>query len=533
MARMACINIAGFFIQLLVKKHRDWRNCPIVVLDKDISCGKVLMANKAAQKAGIFPGMRYANALSLVNHLRSGTLSGQEVEEARALIADNLRRFSPCTESSKEEPGIFWISANGLGTVYPSLREWAIEISTHLRSLGFPGTIVVGFSRFGTYATAKSSRGVILFENKQAELTAGRQVKIVSLAGDNRFIDRLTQLDITTVDEFVRLPGDGVLRRFGKEAYQLHRFAAADRDLPLQSDAFIDPVIEIKDFNYPVESIQALKPTFEQLLTSALDRLTRKRENLKVLSVNLNLEDGEKIPIAIHPAVPTRDKGQIVTLMSLRLENVKLSSGVIEICLQAEGAPLSDEPVDLFVDHSRGDETMANRALDLIRSEFGNDTVVHAKLHNDHRPEKRFQWVPFKKVKRPGTCSPLETLRLVRRIILKPHRLDSSLSRGERNGPQTNAFHTDRSPKMSSCKTTTKYRDGAALKSDFFKEGSLLKIPQTVYPKRMLGPYVISGGWWADEFNREYYYAELTLGELLWVYYDCLETGWFLQGDIA
>ena len=543
MARMACINITAFSIQLLVKKHGDWKNYPVAVLDKDSSYGRILIANTIAQKEGISVGMRYASALSLVNHLRAGTVAEQEIEKGRVLIANHLRRFSPCIESSIEEPGIFWINANGLGSIYPSLRKWATEISAHLHSLDFQRTIVVGFSRFGTYAMAKSSRGVILFENKHAELAASRRVTIDSLARDSRLIDRLTRLNIRSVGEFIRLPADGVLRRFGKEAYQLHCFASGNWDLPLQSDPVSDPVIEMKDFNYPVDNIQLLKPTCEQLLTIVLDRLTKKRQTLETLRVGLTLEDGEEIFIAIRPAVPTMEKQQILTLMSLRLERIILSSGVIELSLQTEGVPLSHEPVDLFAEQSPGDLNRANQALDLIRSEFGNDSVIQAKLQDNHLPEKRFQWVPFSRVTPPKTYGFLETPLLVRRILLKPPRLDPLFFRSGRWGRQTNASYGNSSskvPKASiyeggvySYKRATKFRNNLALKSGCSQKNSWSQIPQTAHKKRMLGPYVISGGWWAKEFNRKYYYAEMSSGGLLWVYYDCLEEGWFLQGDIV
>jgi protein ImuB len=50
---------------------------------------------------------------------------------------------------------------------------------------------------------------------------------------------------------------------------------------------------------------------------------------------------------------------------------------------------------------------------------------------------------------------------------------------------------------------------------------------------RILGPYVVSGGWWAGhEVHREYHYAELRRGDCLWVYYDRNRRRWFCQGVV-
>ena len=49
---------------------------------------------------------------------------------------------------------------------------------------------------------------------------------------------------------------------------------------------------------------------------------------------------------------------------------------------------------------------------------------------------------------------------------------------------------------------------------------------------RIVGPYVISGGWWANEIHREYHFAELRRGDCLWVYYDRNRRRWFWQGAV-
>ena len=49
---------------------------------------------------------------------------------------------------------------------------------------------------------------------------------------------------------------------------------------------------------------------------------------------------------------------------------------------------------------------------------------------------------------------------------------------------------------------------------------------------RVLGPYLIAGGWWRRSVCREYHFAETQGGEILWVYYDRPRRRWFLQGRV-
>jgi hypothetical protein len=44
------------------------------------------------------------------------------------------------------------------------------------------------------------------------------------------------------------------------------------------------------------------------------------------------------------------------------------------------------------------------------------------------------------------------------------------------------------------------------------------------------GPYVISGGWWTHEQERDYYFAETAHGEVQWLYHDRRRGRWFCQG---
>jgi protein ImuB len=47
-----------------------------------------------------------------------------------------------------------------------------------------------------------------------------------------------------------------------------------------------------------------------------------------------------------------------------------------------------------------------------------------------------------------------------------------------------------------------------------------------------IGPYVVSGGWWAREVHREYYFVRTESGRWLWIYHDRRRQCWFLQGEV-
>lgn len=48
----------------------------------------------------------------------------------------------------------------------------------------------------------------------------------------------------------------------------------------------------------------------------------------------------------------------------------------------------------------------------------------------------------------------------------------------------------------------------------------------------VIGPYIVSGGWWRRKIHREYYYVRAR-GGWLWVYYDHRRKRAFVQGQVG
>ena len=72
MDRMACVNLPELPLQLLLRRHPDWADRPVAVVDADKPQGTLLWTNRCARNYRIFPGMRYAEGLSLTADLHAG-----------------------------------------------------------------------------------------------------------------------------------------------------------------------------------------------------------------------------------------------------------------------------------------------------------------------------------------------------------------------------------------------------------------------------------------------------------------------------
>jgi len=528
--RMACVDLPAFPLQLLLRRHPEWSVHPAAVVESDRPQGVVLWTNERARESGIRAGMRYAAGLSLAPGLRAATVPENEIRDEIASITERLRQFTPHVEpawyknpppgasppdpatrgrrrpfprpaspsgssdSLLGEPGVFWLDARGLERLFGSLDEWAACVQADLVRAGYRATLVLGFSRFGTYALARSRRGVHVLGSPAGESDAARAVPLDRLALPPPAREALTKLGVTTVGRFLDLPADGIGARFGPEVRQLHRLASGDLAIPLQPERPDVPALRRLVLDHAEDDAGRIVSRIETLLEPFLEEISRKARLLAELQVGFRFERMGDHLESIRPAAPTLDAKLLLELIRLRLEAVRrLPDGVVEIVLVAREVEATPRDRELFAERKRRDLEVANRALARVRAQLGDEAVARVQLRDGHLPEARFAWEPLVSLgeARPR---PVDEARLVRRIHTRPVPLPPR----ERHEP-----------------------DGWMLRG--LEQGPVVRV---------LGPYVLSGGWWNRPVHRDYHFAETKDGELLWVYYDRSRRRWFLQGRV-
>ena len=496
MDRMACVELPAFPLQLLLKRHPGWVDRPVAVVDRDKPQGVVLWVNELARAAGVRGGMRYAAGLSLARTLHAGEVPPADIEQGVTAALAQLRRFSPGVEPCRDEPGVFWLDASGLSHLYASLRQWADEIAAALRTCGLQAAAVVGFTRFGTYAIVKTvtpGEPVAVVRDAARERVLAGQTPLDRLGIDPALRDSLGKLGVRTVRAFLQLPPAGLRRRFGPEVQRLHRLAADDLQVPLQPLRVTDPLSVQHYFDAAETDAQRLLFFVKRLLDRLLITVAERHEQLADLTLYLRLDRGAPHTEQVRPAAPTSDSGQLLNLVRLRLEALRLRAGVTELRVIGRAVRTAAAQQGLFVERPRRDLAAANLALARIRAEFGDGAVLRARLTEGHLPEAQFAWEPLAAVARSApreiACRPL-----VRRIHAQPLPLPPR----PRHEP----------------------------------DGWLVRGGVSGHVRDFAGPYLVSGGWWRSAVHREYYFARMRDGDLLWIYYDRPHRRWRWQGQV-
>lgn len=491
--RWACVNLPEFPLQILVRSHPDWRGLPVAVVEADKPQAFILAANESARRNRITPGMRYAAGLSQSPGLRAGTVTDKETHETASSVATDLRRFSPEVEPSNDEPGILWLDATGLSPVTPSLAKWARGILEMLRHKGFHSSVAVGFSRFGSYAAAKTRPGVTVLPSSKDETAVAGAARLSRLGLSPKLLEHLEKLGVVTVRDFLGLPATGLRERFGPEAERLHRMATGEMWRPLAPEVPVETPRSVLFLDHPETDATRLLFYIRRQLHPLLSELASRHQALAELVLLFVLERKLRREEHVRPAFPTLDSVTILDLVRLTLERTPLPAPVRELELTAIGIQADREQLRLFNENPRRDLRAAARAFARLRAEYGDSSVSRLVIRGGHLPEARVSFEPLTELQLP-TPSPESGPMLVRRLYDKPVAL-----------PVLPGRELDRN-------LLRAFIDGAITKT--------------------AGPYLVEGGWWHRDTHREYHLVETVRGEIVWVYYDRKQSRWFLHGEV-
>jgi protein ImuB len=497
MARLACVNAPNLALQLLLKRHPEWNTHPVAVVTKESPFAAILSVNRRARSAGILPGMRYAAGLSLASGLRAGPISRWEIEEGVTTLTQFLQGFSPEVEPSRKEAGIFWLDIRGLTPLYSSLDRWIGNMAHALAQEGIHIVVAAGYTRFGSYAAAKTAQQTVLFASEREEREAAMNASIEILTLKSDLLERLKKLGLSTVGSFLRLPSGGVRRRFGEEAEKLHHFAAGELAMPLQPVEARGELKISKRLLVPENDWSRLLFHMEECLDCLLPEAETRQELVTEIHLTLIQEDASPRYERLRPAAPTLDRSLILELIHLRLRACRFASGIEGLALSLSRITASNAQLELFRKRPHRDLAAGARAFARLRAYWGAAAIQRVRLAEAHLPERSFSW---ENMDRPVLPTPMIQHRriMMRRLYNEP----LSLSKRQEGRPS----------------------------------GTLEKTaPETLKRSRirtLTGPYVVSGHWWAENFYREYYYGESAGGDLQWIYYDRLARNWMLSGFI-
>lgn len=469
-----CLHIPDFSLQLLMRGTAapgplivsSGGNRPIVLSCSNAACG-----------FGIQAGMKVSAAVALAPQLTEHPRHPAAEHAALAGLANWAGQFSPVV--SLNPPDAVLLDIEGSLRLFDGLRPLLLRLSAGLDEMGYAAAIATAPTPAAARLLARAgfASSVTRLDALPAALAA---LPLTLLDQPADIAERLRTMGVHTIGECLRLPREGLARRFGQ-----HLLDELDRALgrlpdpraPYQAPARYSARLVLPA---PVHESEPLLFAARRLIVELCGYLQMKQAGITRLKLTLHHEERPDTVLRLAFSAPTRECARIVRLLRERLLRTELPARVDAIRFDGEELrPLAAQNLSLFPEDTPADEERWS-IIDHLRARLGAQAVHGIVSYPDHRPETAWRTCE------PGTAShrPAQAERPLW-LLNHPRKL----------------LDCDDQPLL---------------------DGPLTPIS---------GPERIEGGWWdGQDVTRDYFVVRDAQGRKLWIFRRRQAGEWFLQG---
>jgi len=441
----------------------------------DLAGQAILQVCPEADHLGIRPGMRLKTALGLAPDLVILHLDSQQ--EANLLEEHARWLYRYAAHITLSPPHGLWAEVSSLQRLYGGLPAVWQTVEQALAERQLTAWLALGHTPLAAQLLAQAGKGECTAD-KGHILTALGKLPLVAAGFDEKSCTRLHRLGLNTLAEVFNLPARELARRLSPEL--LARIQKAQGTRPDPKSPWHPPhrFRQRADFIQEVEHAQGLLFALQRILTELEEDLCWRQQDTDTLHLLLQHRHEEATRLTLRTTGPEHRAESFLKLLRLKLDQHPLRAPVISLSLSVKRFLGREAPVgqDLLGDGQDLNEawhTLASR----LQARLGTEALQQLAPRADHRPE--FAW----------TAS-----------AIKP------------------ASRHSETPEVSGLPARPLW---------------LLSTPHPLAepPARWFsGPERISAGWWdGQRVHRDYYIAQLSSGQLAWVFRD-IRDGWYIHG---
>lgn len=457
----------------------------------------MLLCNPAAQARGIHPGLSLAAARALAQDLIVRPRDLKAEDQALHDLAAWAYQFS--AQVSLYPPYELLLEVQGSFRLFGGYAALADKLQTGLADLGYQTGFATAPTPLSALSLARCNCEQMIDTSTQL-LAALAPLPVSVLDWEQTLLDRLDGMGIRRLGELLRLPRDGLARRFGPQALlYLDRMLGRS---PHPQRLYQPPQEFVRCLPLPadVERAPALLFALQRLLLEMCGWLQGQGTAVQRVDIRLLHHDQETSHFSLGVYQPTRDAEQLTALLRERIERLELQSPVCSVELRAGEAVRHDaRPGDLF---DRSDHAGRADLLDHLRARLGDSAVTGLSSVAEHRPEYAWRYRE----------SPPQAL------LGRPHSSPSTLGHTALDGSTANSNNPQRPLWLLPVPRKLQTRQGH---------------PQLQGPLQLQsGCERIESGWWDEQdLARDYYIATNPAGSSYWIYRELTgERDWYLQG---
>ncbi|GAB6042811.1 DNA polymerase Y family protein [Endothiovibrio diazotrophicus] len=363
---------------------------PFAVSETCNGVARLALGNRAALRAGVRPGMRPGTAYALCPDLRVRPRDHAAERAALERLAAWTGRFTPQVVLSP--PAALLLEVAGSERLFGGMEAIIRALRQGVAELGYRTRIALAPTPNGARLLTTSAGDTRVHgQDELRRALAGVPLERLGLPRGS--LERLRRLGLKRLGELLRMPRDGVARRYGAELVDL-----LDRTLGRRADPqepFRPPQRYHGRLLLPaeVEEHPRLLIAARRLLGELSGLLEARGEGIQSMEWTLIHRDHAPTPLPLGLASPGRDAERMEALLAERLERFELPAPVLELELcSGPFHPLASHNGALFTDPASRLE--AARLLERLIARLGEAAIHGIETVADHRPERGWRRLP-------------------------------------------------------------------------------------------------------------------------------------------
>ncbi|MFC4258784.1 Y-family DNA polymerase [Marinobacter lacisalsi] len=445
---------------------------PLAVLSQGTR--QVLQACPRARQLGVLPGTALKTALNLAPEL--AMIHADDTRQAGILEQQAHWLYRYMDRITLYPPDGLLAEASSVQRLYGGLEPLQRQLQHALEERQLNATITTGTTPLAARLLARA--GIHCCTGEHSHMHSQLEALTLPHAGfDDRTLQRLTRLGLTTLGQVFRLPATELARRLTPETLAYVQRVQGQRPDPQAVWRPPHYFLQRADFGLPVEKTQGLLFALQRMLSELESDLQWRQQDTDSLLLVLHHYRREPTRLRVRTTGPEHRADAFINLLRIRLEQHPLQAPVetLELKVTRFLERRTASHTDLLGETSDQGEAW-HTLVSRLQARLGESALRHLAPAADHRPERAWsaRSLTAGLPRHPGGASRLP----LRPLWLLPH-----------------------------------------------------PTPLETTPEEWFsGPERISGGWWdGARVLRDYYIARLPSGQLAWIYRDSQQS-WFVHG---
>lgn len=353
----------------------------------------VVAANPAAQKGGIAPGLRFADAKARLPDLASEEIDREADEKALRQLGAWMIRVAPIV--ALDPPDGLTLEVTGCGRLYGGEAALAQKVAALLKDNGIAARLALASTPGAGVALSRHGGTPVSLLAPGEERDGLSSLPVAALRLSDEASTLLRRFGLTRVGQLYGIDRRALARRFGARSVADSVLLRLDQALGERAEPLV-PVIPPPDFRAsqsclePLITSEAIGYGLESLSAALCDDLKAAGQGARAFTLHAFRADGTKAEVHVSAAAPLSDPAHLCGLFRERLDRIDPGFGIDLLVLHgfrtdpagADAPPLSGDLAGGAVDIAA-----LCAFADRVTARLGEDVVRVRQSSERHRPE--------------------------------------------------------------------------------------------------------------------------------------------------